>query len=116
MVECDSFPYLNLQDWIVHNIKVYGMNVGLHDGWYRVLNWLGDGAWDKILMYEVKDGKKLVEVLIKKCIEDPFSRDEDEWNEYIECIVEFLNPVIEKIAPHLEEVEKRIKEFRWDDE
>ncbi|RLG84031.1 MAG: hypothetical protein DRO39_07945 [Thermoprotei archaeon] len=109
MVECDTFPYLNLQDWIVHNIKVYAMNVGLEDEWYPVLKWLGDGGWDAIMTHEV-NGKKLAEVLIDECIDDPFSRDEEEWEGYVECIVQKLEPLIKEIGPKFADLDKRLEE------
>ena len=109
MVECDSFPYLNLQDWIVHNLKVYAINVGLEKEWYEVLKWLGDGGWDKILLYEVK-GRKLIDILIDECIDDKYTRDEEEWEGYMECIVIKLEPVIKAIAPHFIDLDKKIKE------
>jgi len=109
MVECDKFPYLNKVDWLVHNLKKYMVNVGLEKEWYEVIKWLGDGGWDMMLLHEV-NGRKLIDVLIDECIDDPYTRDEEEWEGYMECVVEKLEPVIKAIAPHFEDLDKKLKE------
>ena len=109
MVECDKFPYLNKVDWIVHNIKKYMVNVGLEKEWYEVIKWLGDGGWDMILLHEV-DGRRLIDALVDECIEDPYTRDEEEWEGYMECIVIKLEPLIKEIGPYFTDLDKRIKE------
>ena len=109
MVECDRIPYMSLVDWVVYNLRVYAIESGAEDATILAVALLGDYAWDRILLYKV-DGKPLIKQLLRKCIKNPVTRDEDEWDEYMRCIEEKLFPLFQKLEPNLRQVKEGMRE------
>ena len=109
MVECDRIPYMSIVDWIVHNLRVYAVESGAEDATILVATLLGDYGWDMIMLHEV-DGKPLVNWLLRECVENPVTRGEDEWDEYMRCIEEKLLPLFKRLEPGLRQVKEGIRE------
>jgi len=109
MVECDRIPYMNLVDWVVYNLRVYAVEGGGSESLWLAVTLFGDYAWDKIMRFE-GNGKSLAEILIEGCIRDPFTRDEDEWDEYMRCIEEKLWPLLKQLEPGLIKIEKGLEQ------
>ena len=100
---------MNVVDWIVHNLRVYAVEGGGSEALWLASIWLGDYAWDKIMRYEIK-GRPLAEILVRECIRDPFTRDEDEWDEYMRCIERKLWPLLKQLEPGLMKIEKGLEQ------
>lgn len=110
MVECDRIPYMSLVDWIVYNLRVYAIESGAEDATTLATALLGDYGWDKIMLYKI-NGKPLIKHLLRECIKNPVTRDEDEWNEYMRCIEEKLFPVFKELEPGLRQVMKGVRKL-----
>jgi len=108
MVECDRIPYMNLVDWVVYNLRVYAIESGAEDATIFAASLLGDYGWDRIMLYKV-NGRPLIKHLLKECIKNPVTRDEDEWDEYMRCIEEKLSPVFNELEPGLRQVMEGMK-------
>ena len=108
MVECERIPYMSLIDWLVYNLRIYATEGGGSEALWLAATLLGDYAWDKIMKYEI-DGKPLIKHLLK-CIKDPFIRDEDEWDEYLRCVEEKLEPLLKELEPNLRKFMRALEE------
>ena len=104
--------YMPLQDWLLHNLRVYGVKVGFDDpAMNNALVYLSGYAWDQVLLAEVgAEGERFVEELVESCIDDPTTRDEEEWEGYMECVAERLKPFIDALREHLESLHEKIRE------
>jgi len=107
MVECERIPYMSLVDWLVYNLRIYATEGGSEALWLAT-TLLGDAAWDKIMKYEI-NGKPLIKHLLK-CIKDPLTRDEDEWDEYLRCVEEKLEPLLKELEPGLKKFYKSLED------
>lgn len=104
--------YMTLQDWLLYNLRVYGVKVGFDDpAMNNALVFLSSYAWDQVLLAEVGvEGERFIEKLIETCIDDPTTRDEDLWEEYMECVAESLKPFVDALRVHLEDLHEKIKQ------
>jgi len=108
MVECDRIPYMSLVDWLVYNLRIYAVEGGGSEALWLATSLLGDDAWDKIMKHEI-DGKPLIKHLLK-CIKDPLTRDEEEWDEYLRCVEEKLEPLLKELEPGLKKFYKSLED------
>jgi len=97
-----ELEYMTLSDWILHNMRVYNARNGFDDpALANALVLLSEHAWDQLMLLEI-NGEKFAKHLVEQCIEDPFTRDEEEWNSYMECVAEKLKPFIDELRDSLQ--------------
>ena len=104
--------YMPLQDWILYNLRVYASRVGFDDpALSNALVFLSGYAWDQLMLAEVGEGGELfVNELLNACMGNPYTRDEEEWDEHAECVAKMLKPFVDALRPVLENLHEKIRE------
>ena len=104
--------YMPLQDWILYNLRVYAAKVGFDDpAMNNALVYLSKYAWDQLMLAEVGEGGELfVNELLNACMGNPYTRDEEEWDEHAECVAKMLKPFVDALREHLENLHEKIRE------